>query len=152
MSACSRSGPSLSSADVHRFHLAFPVHDLSDTRAFYRELLGCTEGRSAPTWVDFDFFGHQLSAHLRPEEAPTAATNKVDGDQVPVRHFGVILPWPEWTALADKLTAHGADFVIEPRVRFKGQPGEQGTFFVRDPAGNTLEFKSFQDMSRIFQA
>ena len=132
------------------FHLAFPVDDLEATRAFYGELLGCEEGRSAPKWVDFDFFGHQLSAHLRPDALAEVATNAVDGDAVPVRHFGAILPWGDWEVLAQRLQAASVSFVIEPKVRFRGLAGEQGTFFVRDPAGNVLEFKTFRDMGRVF--
>ena len=131
------------------FHLALPVDDLDDARAFYGDLLGCAEGRSAPRWVDFDFFGHQLSVHLA-EGAGEEARNAVDGDDVPVRHFGVILPWADWNELHTRLAAAGQVFLIPPRVRFAGEPGEQGTFFLRDPAGNALEFKSFQDMSRVF--
>ena len=132
------------------FHLAFPVDDLDAARAFYCGLLHCTEGRSAPRWVDFDFGGHQLSAHLRPGAIGQAATNEVDGDKVPVRHFGLILPWQEWQALADRLSGADQNFVIQPRIRFAGQPGEQGTFFIRDPAGNVLEFKTFRDQARVF--
>lgn len=130
------------------FHLAFPVDDISQARAFYGELLGCAEGRSSERWVDFDFFGHQLVAHLVPRAADAA--NPVDGDQVPVPHFGAVLAWDDWEALAGRLRAAGHPFVIEPRVRFRGEIGEQGTFFVRDPAGNALEFKSFRDPSRLF--
>ena len=131
------------------FHLALPVDDLDAARHFYAGLLGCMEGRSAPRWVDFDFFGHQISLHLA-EGAGELARNAVDGDAVPVRHFGVILPWSEWTALHTRLAERGHAFLIEPKVRFSGEPGEQGTFFLRDPAGNALEFKSFQDMGRVF--
>lgn len=130
------------------FHLAVPVRDLAGTRAFYGGVLGCAEGRAADTWVDFDFFGHQLSAHVAPADA--AATNPVDGDDVPVRHFGLVLPWAAWEALAARLRAAGVAFLIEPRVRFAGQVGEQGTFFVLDPSGNALEFKSFRDPDRLF--
>jgi uncharacterized protein len=132
------------------FHLAFPVIDLASTRRFYGELLGCTEGRSAPTWVDFDFFGHQISAHVKPDEARQAATNAVDGDNVPVRHFGAILPWDAWHALADRLSAAGTQFIIEPHIRFKGEIGEQATMFFLDPSGNALEFKTFRDMANVF--
>jgi extradiol dioxygenase family protein len=132
------------------FHLAFPVDDLAKARAFYGQLLGCPEGRSSSEWVDFNFYGHQIVAHLSPGEAGHRATNAVDGDNVPVRHFGVILPMPEWQALADKLVAAGTKFVIEPHVRFKGQPGEQATMFFLDPCGNALEFKSFRDLSQVF--
>ena len=132
------------------FHLAFPVANLAATRAFYGELLGCPEGRSSPEWVDFNFFGHQIVAHLAPDEAGHRATSKVDGDNVPVRHFGVVLPMSEWVSLADKLTRAGTQFVIEPHVRFKDLPGEQATMFLLDPCGNALEFKAFADISRLF--
>lgn len=132
------------------FHLALPVDDLTRARAFYGGLLGCPEGRSAPKWVDFDFFGHQLSVHLRPEECAAARTNPVDGDAIPVRHFGVVLPWAEWVALHTRLSAAGVEFLLEPKVRFAGKIGEQGTFFLTDPAGNALEFKTFRDMTRLF--
>lgn len=132
------------------FHLAFPVHDLAAARRFYGGVLGCREGRSSETWVDFDFFGHQIVAHLAPEEAGSPPTHAVDGDDVPVRHFGTILSLDEWLALADKLKAAGARFIIEPHVRFKGEVGEQHTMFLLDPSGNALEFKSFRDPSRVF--
>ena len=131
------------------FHLAFPVRDLASTRAFYGDLLGCAEGRSADTWVDFDFFGHQISAHLADPGAP-APTNPVDGDDVPVRHFGLVLPFEEWEALAARLAARSHPFLIAPRIRFRGEPGEQGTFFVQDPSGNALEFKTFRDPRSVF--
>ena len=134
----------------HPFHLAFPVHDLGAARQFYGDLLGCPEGRSSDEWVDFDLYGHQVVAHLAPEEARRASTNAVDGDNVPVRHFGVVLPMPEWEALAQRLTGAGTRFVIEPHVRFKGQVGEQATMFFLDPSGNALEFKSFKDMASLF--
>lgn len=136
-------------AAVPLFHLAFPVHDLSAARRFYGDLLGCPEGRSSESWVDFDFYGHQIVAHLAPEEA-RAGTNAVDGDAVPVRHFGVILSVSEWQALADKLTSHGTRFIIAPHVRFAGEVGEQSTMFFLDPSGNALEFKAFADPSRVF--
>ncbi len=132
------------------FHLAFPVRDLATTRSFYGDLLGCREGRSAKRWVDYDFFGHQISAHLVDADDATLATNEVDGDAVPVRHFGAVLPWDDWRALGQRLLDGGADVIIEPRVRFAGEIGEQGTFFVRDPSGNALEFKSFRDMNQVF--
>jgi extradiol dioxygenase family protein len=132
------------------FHLAFPVHDLEVARAFYGGLLACPEGRSSPEWVDFDLFGHQVVAHLAPEECRMAATSAVDGDAVPVRHFGVVLPMAEWQALADRLTAAGTTFIIKPHVRFKGQAGEQATFFFLDPSGNALEFKAFADLGQLF--
>jgi uncharacterized protein len=132
------------------FHLAFPVTSLEKARAFYGGLLGCPEGRSAEDWVDFDFYGHQIVAHLAPDEAGHGNTSAVDGDNVPVRHFGAILEMGEWQELADKLTKAGTKFVIEPHVRFKGQAGEQATMFFLDPCGNALEFKSFKDMRRLF--
>ncbi len=132
------------------FHLAFPVADLEATRAFYVGVLGCREGRSAERWIDFDLHGHQLSAHLAPGACapPGAATNPVDGDDVPVRHFGCVLPWDDWHALADRLA--GRDFLIGPRTRFAGEVGEQKTLFVVDPSGNALEFKTFRDPGRLF--
>ena len=136
--------------DIPRFHLAFPVRDLAEARAFYGELLGCPEGRSSDEWIDFDFHGHQIVAHLAPDEVGHRATSAVDGDQVPVRHFGAILPMNEWEALAEKLRRAGTKFIIEPHVRFKGQVGEQATMFFLDPCGNALEFKSFADMSQVF--
>jgi extradiol dioxygenase family protein len=131
------------------FHLAFPVHDLQQARAFYGGLLGCREGRSSAQWVDFDFYGHQVVAHLAEVVAP-AASNEVDGKAVPVRHFGVILPWEEWHRVADRLRQAATPFLIEPGIRFAGQIGEQATMFLLDPSGNALEFKTFRDMSRIF--
>lgn len=132
------------------FHLAFPVADLASTRAFYSGILGCREARSAPLWVDFDFFGHQISAHVRPEACGAALCNPVDGDDVPVRHFGAVLEWEAWEALAARLADGGVRFLLAPHVRFQGQVGEQGTFFVADPSGNALEFKSFRDPGRLF--
>jgi hypothetical protein len=132
------------------FHLAFPVRDIAEARAFYGGLLGCPEGRSSATWVDFDFHGHQVVAHLSPDECRAAPTGEVDGDAVPVRHFGTILPMDQWQALADKLRAAGTRFIIEPHIRFKGEVGEQATMFFLDPSGNALEFKSFADMSQVF--
>ena len=132
------------------FHLAFPVKDLASTRAFYAGLLGCREGRSAPDWVDFDFFGHQISAHLMPEACRAIEAHDVDGDDVPVRHFGLVLEWNEWQALARRLEEARAKFLIEPHVRFRGEVGEQATLFLVDPSGNALEFKAFQDPARIF--
>lgn len=132
-----------------RFHLAFPVHDLEAAREFYTGTLGCAVGRESGRWIDFDFHGHQITAHLV-EGAAADAVNPVDGDRVPARHFGLILERPAWDALAQKLVQAGAEFIIEPRVRFKGRPGEQATMFVRDPSGNALEFKSFADQSAIF--
>lgn len=133
-----------------QFHLAFPVDDLAKARAFYGELLGCPEGRSSLEWVDFNFYGHQIVAHLAPGEVGHRSTSAVDGDNVPVRHFGAILSMHDWQTLADKLTKAGTKFVIEPHIRFQGQVGEQATMFFLDPCGNALEFKSFQDMSQVF--
>ena len=135
--------------DRPRFHLAFPVRDLTEARAFYGGLLGCAEGRSSPEWVDFDFHGHQIVAHLAPA-TESVATNPVDGEDVPVRHFGVILDLASWRALADRLEAAGVDFIIPPQVRFQGQPGEQATLFFLDPSGNALEFKAFADDAMVF--
>jgi extradiol dioxygenase family protein len=132
------------------FHLAFPVRDLASTREFYGGLLGCREGRSAPDWVDFDFFGHQISAHLMPAACRSIEAHEVDGDDVPVRHFGLVLEWDEWQRLAERLSARGAPFLIAPHVRFRGKTGEQATLFIADPSGNALEFKAFQDPARIF--
>jgi len=133
-----------------RFHLAFPVNDLAQARSFYTGLLGCPEGRSCDDWVDFDFFGHQIVAHLSPDDAGHKAHNLVDGEEVPVRHFGAILGMDEWRALAARLKEAQTRFIIEPDIRFEGEVGEQATFFVLDPSGNALEFKAFADDSRIF--
>lgn len=133
-----------------RFHLAFPVHDLDAAREFYGTLLGCPQGRSSEDWIDFNLFGHQIVAHLAPQKTRPAATNVVDGNDVPVPHFGVILAMEDWQALADKLTDAGTRFVIEPHIRFKGKPGEQATMFFHDPSGNALEFKAFQDDAQVF--
>jgi extradiol dioxygenase family protein len=133
-----------------RFHLAFPVRDLAEARAFYGDLLGCPEGRSSSEWVDFDFFGHQIVAHLTANAREHKAHNLVDGDEVPVRHFGVILSMPEWRKLASKLRQANISFLIQPDIRFEGQAGEQATFFFCDPSGNALEFKAFADDSQIF--
>jgi len=136
--------------DLPPFHLAFPVTSLANARAFYGDLLGCPEGRSSKDWVDFDFHGHQIVAHLAPEEMRAVAAHEVDGDAVPVRHFGVVLAMDDWQALAARLQAAGMRFVVEPHIRFKGQPGEQATMFLLDPCGNALEFKAFADPSRLF--
>lgn len=133
------------------FHLAFPVNDLEASRAFYGGQLGCPEGRSSDHWIDFDFFGHQIVAHVSEEARPAAPTNAVDGHDVPIPHFGVVLDMDQWKALADTLRAAGVEFVIEPYVRFEGQPGEQATMFFRDPSGNALEFKAFADRSKLFE-
>ena len=132
-----------------RFHLAFPVHDLGAAREFYGDVLGCPEGRSAEHWVDFDLFGHQIVAHLTDTPADRVV-NPVDGDDVPVPHFGLLLTPPDWAALAERLRAAGTEFVIEPHTRVAGEPGEQSTMFVLDPSGTALEFKAFRNDARIF--
>ena len=134
------------------FHLAFPVDDLAAARRFYGDLLGCREGRSAEEWVDFHLYGHQIVAHYAPDQVRSRSTNAVDGEDVPVPHFGLVLPMEEWKALASKLEAAGTQFVIAPTVRFAGQAGEQATMFLLDPAGNALEFKAFADDSQVFAA
>lgn len=132
------------------FHHAFPVHDIAAARRFYGELLGCPEGRSAEDWVDFNFYGHQIVAHKTPTARAARAHNPVDGHDVPVPHFGAVLPMAQWEALAQRLKAAGTQFVIEPYVRFKGEVGEQATMFFLDPSGNALEFKAFADIGRLF--
>lgn len=132
------------------FHLAFPVHDLAAAREFYGGLMGCPEGRSSEEWIDFDFFGHQIVAHLSPARSSDAAVNHVDGHGVPVPHFGAVLPMAEWRALADRLKTAGVEFAMEPTIRFAGQPGEQATMFFRDPSGNALEIKAFEDPEALF--
>ena len=131
------------------FHLAFPVRDLAAARAFWGGTIGCPEGRSSDEWIDFDFYGHQIVAHLAPQAA-AAASNPVDGHDVPVPHFGIVLTLEDWQDLADRLTAAGTEFVIEPYIRFKGQPGEQATMFFRDPSGNAIEMKAFADLGQLF--
>ena len=137
-------------SSLQPFHLAFPVDNLESARAFYGDLLGCPEGRSAPDWVDFNFYGHQIVAHLSPGEAGHRHTSDVDGQDVPVRHFGIVLSMPQWESLAERLRATDTTFVIEPQIRFKGQVGEQATMFFLDPSGNALEFKAFKDMGQLF--
>ncbi len=132
------------------FHLAFPVDDLAAARRFYGEVMGCAEGRSSDEWIDFDFHGHQIVAHLAPGQAGDRASNHVDGLGVPVPHFGLVLTMADWDALAARLQAGGCDFVIAPTIRFKGQPGEQATMFLRDPSGNALEFKAFANPANLF--
>jgi extradiol dioxygenase family protein len=136
-------------SDRPPFHLAFPVRDLAEARRFYGDLLGCPEGRSSGDWVDFNFFGHQIVAHLADHES-AVPLNRVDGDRVPVRHFGVVLSMDDWQDIAKRLEDAQADFIIEPHVRFAGQPGEQATLFVLDPSGNALEFKAFNDPAMLF--
>jgi extradiol dioxygenase family protein len=132
------------------FHLAFPVDDLAAARHFYGELLGCPEGRSAEEWIDFDLHGHQIVAHFAPEAVRVRAGNPVDGEDVPVPHFGIVLPMEDWKALASRLQAAGVEFVIAPTVRFEGEPGEQATMFFLDPAGNALEFKAMANPANLF--
>lgn len=132
------------------FHLAFPVTDLARTRDFYAGVLGCPEGRSSSEWIDFDLFGHQIVAHLAPFNEDGAHHNQVDGHEVPVPHFGVVLDWDDFHALAARLRERGVAFVIEPYIRFAGQVGEQATMFFKDPSGNALEFKAFKDRSQLF--
>jgi extradiol dioxygenase family protein len=136
--------------DYPRFHLAFPVTDLEEARRFYGQFLGCAEGRSSDDWVDFDFFGHQIVAHKVFARDMVDATSVVDGKNVPVRHFGVVTDRATWDALAAKFRQANVRFVIEPYVRFQGEPGEQATMFLQDPFGNALEFKAFADMNRLF--
>lgn len=138
-------------AELTPFHIAFPVHDLEAARIFYTQALGCGTGREDTTWIDFDLYGHQIVAHLDPGMDATPHVNPVDGDHVPVPHFGVVLRPDAWDALRDRLKAtDGIDWVIEPRTRFKGEPGEQSTMFLRDPSGNALEFKAFADLGSLF--
>jgi len=132
------------------FHIAFPVNDLAAARSFYGGLLGCPEGRSSDEWIDFDLYGHQIVAHLDPKATGAGTSNAVDGHDVPVPHFGVVLGWDDWHALADRLKVAGVAFGIEPHIRFRGQVGEQATMFFCDPSGNALEFKSFRDLSQLF--
>lgn len=135
---------------ISPFHMAFPVTNLARTRPFYEDLLGCKVGRTDERWIDFNFFGHQLTAHLVDEPLGKEPTNEVDGKKVPVRHFGAILPWEEWNALAERLQNEKISFVIAPYIRFEGKLGEQATMFFTDPDGHALEFKSFKDPARIF--
>lgn len=132
------------------FHLAIPVDDLAKARAFYGDLLGCAEGRSSDHWIDWNFYGHQLVTHVAPDRLLPPVSNPVDGHDVPVPHFGVVLDMPSWQALADRVRAAGIQFVIEPYIRFQGKPGEQATMFFYDPAGNALEFKAFANIQQLF--
>jgi len=132
------------------FHLAFPVSDLEESRKFYAGVLGCDEGRSSEQWIDFNLFGHQIVAHLAPEAAGVRHRNEVDADHVPVPHFGIVLPMDEFKILAEKLKDKGIEFIIEPKIRFAGEVGEQATMFFLDPSGNALEFKAFADFSQVF--
>src|SRR6188474_1679007 len=132
------------------FHLAIPVHSLSAARGFYGDLFGCPEGRSSDEWIDFDFYGHQIVAHLAPDATASRASNAVDGHDVPVPPFGIVLTFEDWQHLADRLKAARTEFVIEPYIRFKGQAGEQATMFFRDPSGNAIEMKAFADLGQLF--
>ena len=132
------------------FHLAFPVNNLAESRKFYGEILGCEEGRSSENWIDFNLFGHQIVAHLAPEASGIQHKNEVDADHVPVPHFGIVLPPDEFKTFAEKLKSKGVEFIIEPKIRFEGETGEQATMFFLDPSGNALEFKSFADFSQVF--
>lgn len=142
----------MSDSGLSPFHLAVPVHALAPARAFYSGLLGCEEGRSSDTWIDFNLYGHQFVVHVKEGMVPADPTdgNPVDGHQVPIPHFGVVLPWQQWEELAEKVKAAGIRFVIEPYIRFMGQPGEQATMFFLDPSGNALEFKAFKDLGQLF--
>lgn len=135
---------------ISPFHLAIPVHNLDECRAFYRDTLNCEEGRSSDHWVDFNFFGHQLVIHYKPKSDEALHTNPVDGKDVPVPHFGVVLDWDVFHQFANDIKVKGINFIIEPYIRFKGETGEQATMFFKDPSGNALEFKSFKDMAQIF--
>ena len=137
-------------ATLRPFHLAIPVCDLDSTRVFYVEALGCSVGRASERWIDFNFFGHQLSAHVSPENLSPSRTNPVDGEDVPVRHFGIVLDWDDWQTLAERLKKKGITFLIGPTLRFKGSVGEQATMFILDPSGNALEFKAFKDDQQLF--
>ena len=132
------------------FHLAFPVHDLAAARRFWGEVMGCAEGRSSESWIDFDFYGHQIVAHCVGEREGDSGNNPVDGHGVPVPHFGIVLELADWQVLADRLKAAGTKFEIEPYVRFKGEPGEQATMFFRDPSGNAIEMKAFANLGQLF--
>ena len=137
--------------NIPRFHLAFPVHDLEKAKTFYTSTLGCPLGRESDNWIDFNLYGHQVVAHLSPKDCMNTKTNPVDGDSIPARHFGVILPWAEWEELCKILISQNIEFLIKPRIRFKNVTGEQGTFFIQDPSGNALEFKSFKNDNDIFK-
>ena len=137
--------------NIPRFHLAFPVHDLEKAKTFYTSTLGCPLGRESDNWIDFNLYGHQVVAHLSPKDCINTKTNPVDGDSIPARHFGVILPWAEWEELCKILISQNIEFLIKPRIRFKNVSGEQGTFFIQDPSGNALEFKSFKNDKDVFK-
>ena len=137
--------------NIPRFHLAFPVHDLEKAKTFYTSTLGCPLGRESDNWIDFNLYGHQVVAHLSPKDCMNTKTNPVDGDSIPARHFGVILPWADWQELCKILISRNIEFLIKPRIRFKNVSGEQGTFFIQDPSSNALEFKSFKNDKDVFK-
>tara|TARA_B100000475_G_C14903858_1_gene275870 strand:- start:22 stop:441 length:420 start_codon:yes stop_codon:yes gene_type:complete len=137
--------------NIPRFHLAFPVHDLEKAKTFYTSTLGCPLGRESDNWIDFNLYGHQVVAHLSPKDCMNTKTNPVDGDSIPARHFGVILPWADWEELCKILISRNIEFLIKPRIRFKNVSGEQGTFFIQDPSSNALEFKSFKNDKDVFK-
>ena len=136
---------------IPRFHIAFPVHNLESAREFYVDILGCEKGRESNSWIDFNLYGHQIVAHLSPDDCSPVSTNPVDRDDIPCRHFGVILEWGEWEVLQNRIKKLEHRFLVEPKIRFKSKPGEQGTFFINDPSGNALEFKSFKNDSMVFE-
>ncbi len=138
--------------NIRPFHVAFPVTNIAATRKFFEEVLDCKIGRSAERWVDFDLYGHQISAHLTDDPIQEPPANEVDGKKVPIKHFGVILEWDQWHQLAERLEKHNIDFIIKPHIRFEGKVGEQATMFFLDPSGNALEFKAFKDDASIFQS
>jgi len=137
--------------DIPRFHIAFPVNNLESAKRFYTKILGCSKGRESDKWIDFNLYGHQVVAHLSPDECRKSNVNKVDGDMVSCRHFGVILSWDQWETLGKKIKKNKIRFMIKPKIRFKDLKGEQGTFFIEDPSGNVLEFKSFRNDSMVFE-
>ena len=137
--------------DIPRFHIAFPVNNLKSTRDFFIKVLGCSLGRESDKWIDFNMYGHQVVAHFSPEDCIKSNVNKVDSDMVSCRHFGVILPWDKWEKLSEKIKNKKIRFMIKPKIRFKNLKGEQGTFFLKDPSGNVLEFKSFKNDSMVFE-
>ena len=136
---------------IPRFHLAFPVHDLDEARKFYSHTLDCVIGRESESWIDFNLYGHQIVAHLSPKDCNPSSTNNVDEDEIPCRHFGLILEWEDWESLKDKIKKLDYPFLVKPKIRFKSKPGEQGIFFINDPSGNALEFKTFKNGSMVFQ-
>ncbi|MBE77259.1 MAG: glyoxalase [Candidatus Marinimicrobia bacterium] len=136
---------------IPRFHIAFPVHNLESAREFYVDILGCESGRESDSWIDFNLYGHQIVAHLSPDDCSPVSTNPVDKDNIPCRHFGVILEWGQWEVLQNRIKKLEHRFLVEPKIRFKSKKGEQGTFFINDPSGNALEFKSFKNDSMVFE-